>query len=76
MNKSELEIRYKAKVRLWYVRFERLSNEIEEIHIELSGLVERVDKIVLENAQVMIELRKLEQEKEEMKFDNIVLGKQ
>jgi len=76
MNIAELETRYKAKVRTWHVKFERLSNEIDELHIELLGLVERVDKIVLENMQVMVELRKLEQEKEEMSFDNVSLGKQ
>ena len=76
MNKSELEIRYKAKVRTWHIKFERLSNDVEEIQTELVGLVQRIDKIALENMQVMVELRKLQEEQTEMSFDNIVLGKQ
>ena len=72
-NKSELEIRYKAKVRLWYLRFERLSNDIEEIQKKLAELTERIDKIAMEDFQVMNELKKLEQEKEEMSFENVSL---
>lgn len=83
MNKSEIEIRYRAKVRFWWEKFESISNEIselssqkEQLQIKLQDFTKRLDKITNENLKIIIELRKLQEEKEEMSFNNIALEKQ
>lgn len=74
MNQSELEKRYRSKVRFWYLKFERLSDQNDELQKEIERLGKIVDKNAGEIVQVIKELEQLKQEKEEMSFSNIELG--
>ena len=76
MNEKELEIRYKAKVKFWYLKFERLSTEIDQLQTELERLKKITERVNSENTQLVIELRKLQEEQTEMKFNHIKLKKQ
>jgi len=75
MNEAELKIRYESKVRFWFEKFERLSNENEELLIE----IERISKIANRNSneifQVIKELEALKQQSEKMEFDHVELQK-
>lgn len=73
MNEKELKIRYTAKVKFWYQRFEALSDVIDKLQAGLERQKEIIEKVVCENTQLVIELRNLQQEKEEMKFDHVEL---
>lgn len=83
MNQSELEIRYKAKVRFWYEKFIKISDQVDLLHtilekqkIEIEKQRKLVEKLVCQNAEVIQELRELQEEQTEMSFDNISLEKQ
>lgn len=73
MQKSELEIRYRAKVRFWWKKFEEIKNEIDQLQIINEKLTKRLEKVSYENTQIVIELAALKQESEEMTFSNIGL---
>ncbi len=73
MNSAELEKRYRNRVRFWYQRFEALSDIIDKLQTTLEAQRKLIEKIVNENTQLVIELRDLQQQKEEMSFDNVVL---
>lgn len=76
MNPSELEIRYKAKVKFWYLKFERLSTEIDQLQTELERLKKITERVNSENTQLRIELTGLQEEEREMKFNHVELEKQ
>lgn len=75
MQKSELEKRYRSKVRFWFLRFERLSNENDELQTEIERQRKIVDKNSSEIVEVIRELRELQEEKETMEFSNLTLEK-
>ena len=75
MNQSELEKRYKQRVKFWYLRFVRLSNQNDELQAEIERQKKIVDKNASEIVQVIKELEALKDEQTEMTFSNISLEK-
>lgn len=75
MNQKELEIRYKAKIKFWYLKFQRLSDQNDELQTEIERQKKIVDKNAIEIVQVIQELEQLKQQSEEMTFSNIALEK-
>ena len=85
MNQKELKIR----VAFWYEKFERISNDNDIIHRQVTDLSNQTEKIKaqidimkkraeknsFEIVQVIKELRSLQQEKEKMEFSDISLEK-
>ncbi|MBA7606875.1 hypothetical protein ES703_14026 [subsurface metagenome] len=70
MTEKELKIR----VKFWYLKFERLSTEIDQLHTELERLKKITERVNSENTKLVIELKKLQEQQSEMKFDHIELG--
>ena len=70
------------RIRFWYLKFERISNDNDIIHRQVTDLSNQIDimkkraeKNSFEIVQVIKELRSLQQEKEKMEFSNIKLEK-
>ncbi len=75
MNQKELEIRYRNRVRFWFLRFERLSNQNDELQAEIERLGKIVGKNASEIVEIIQELKQLKQQSEKMEFSNISLEK-
>ena len=75
MNQKELEIRYRNRVRFWYLRFERLSNQNDELQAEIERLGKIVGKNASEIVEIIQELEQLKQQSQKMEFSNITLEK-
>lgn len=80
VNKTVLKIHYENRVKFWYKQFSEFSTEVEWLKSELEKqrkIVEKqrkiVEKLSSQNTQLIIELRDLQQQKEEMSFSDIKL---
>ncbi len=85
MNEKELKIR----VAFWYEKFERISNDNDIIHRQVTDLLNQTDKMkaqidimkkraeknTIEIVQVIKELEQLKEQERKMSFDNITLQK-
>ncbi len=72
MNEKELQ----TKRRFWYLKFERISNQNDELQIEIERQRNIVEQNAVEIVQVIQELEQLKQQEQKMSFENIVLEKQ
>jgi len=75
MNQKELEIRYRNRVKFWYLRFVRLSNQNDELQAEIERQKKIVDRNASEIVEIIQELKQLKDEQTEMSFSNIALEK-
>ncbi|MBA7481485.1 hypothetical protein ES707_16959 [subsurface metagenome] len=85
MTEKELKIR----VAFWYEKFERISNDNDIIHRQVTDLLNQTDKMKaqidimkkraeknsFEIVQVIKELEQLKEQERKMSFDNITLQK-
>ncbi len=63
------------RIHFWYLRFERLSNQNDELQTELEAQRKKVDKNAGEIVEIIQELEQLKQQSEKMEFSNITLEK-
>lgn len=82
-------MKIEQRIRFWYLKFERISNDNDIIHRQVTDLSNQADKLKAELeimkkreekntfdiVQVIKELRSLQQESEKMEFSNIELEK-
>ncbi|MBA7608114.1 hypothetical protein ES703_15289 [subsurface metagenome] len=74
MKSAELE-KYKARVKIWYFRFVRLSNQNDELQAEIERQRKIVDRNASEIIEIIQELEKIREQSEKMEFSNISLEK-
>ncbi len=67
-------MKIEQRIRFWYLRFVRLSNQNDELQTEIERLRKIVDKNASEIVEIIQELKQLKEQSEEMTFDNVVLG--